>query len=111
MGEVVPFRATSARFHVGQLVHHRLFDYRGVIIDVDPEFRGSEAWYRQMARSHPPKDRPWYHVLVHGATHQTYVAQRNLERDPAPGPIEHPLLGAYFARFDGVAYRPLGRRN
>jgi heat shock protein HspQ len=111
MGDVVPFPVDRASFHVGQLVHHRLFDYRGVVIDVDPVFSGSETWYLQMARSRPPKDRPWYHVLVHGATHQTYVAERNLERDPAPGPVEHPLLGHYFERFDGRVYRPVDARN
>ena len=41
----------------------------------------------------PPKDEPWYHVLVDGSTQMTYVAERNLEADPDPGPIQHPLLG------------------
>jgi len=104
LGDVVPFPLGKARFHIGQVVNHRLFDYRGVIIDVDPEFHGSESWYRQMARSEPPKDKPWYHVLVHGAIHQTYVAERNLESDPLPRPIEHPLVDEYFERFDGTAY-------
>jgi heat shock protein HspQ len=27
---------TAARFHIGQIVHHRMFDYRGVVVDVDP---------------------------------------------------------------------------
>ena len=27
---------TRPRFGVGELVHHRLFDYRGVIVDIDP---------------------------------------------------------------------------
>jgi heat shock protein HspQ len=39
-------------------VSHRLFGYRGVVFDVDPEFHLSEEWYEQMARSRPPKDRP-----------------------------------------------------
>ena len=111
MGQVIPFETRRARFHVGQVVHHRLFHYRGVVIDVDPEFAASEAWYQQMARSRPPKDKPWYHVLVHGAMHQTYVAERNLEPEPAPRPIEHPLLDDFFAGFDGQGYRPLGGRN
>ncbi len=111
MGEVLPFQARRARFGIGQLVHHRLFGYRGVVIDVDPEFRGSEIWYRQMARTRPPKDRPWYHVLVHDAEHRTYVAERNLEPDPSPGPVAHPQLDRYFAAFDGRVYRPHGRRS
>ena len=28
----------SAKFSIGQLVKHRIFPFRGVIFDVDPEF-------------------------------------------------------------------------
>ena len=35
----------TVKFSVGELVHHRLFDYRGVIVDVDQNFRGTEDWY------------------------------------------------------------------
>ena len=77
----------EARFRVGQPIHHRLFDYRGVVIDVDPTFQGSEERYEVMARSRPPKDKPWYHVLVHDAGHRTYVAERNLEPDLSGAPM------------------------
>jgi heat shock protein HspQ len=70
MGHVVQLQATGeARLQVGQVVRHRLFDYRGVIYDVDPVFSLSEEWYEQMARSRPPKDQPWYHVLVDDDSH------------------------------------------
>jgi heat shock protein HspQ len=49
---------STCKFSIGQLVHHRLFDYRGVIADVDPTFQGTEEWYEQMARSRPPKTSP-----------------------------------------------------
>lgn len=99
-------RQTHARFSVGQLVHHRLFDYRGVVVDVDPSFQGTEDWYEQVARSRPPKDQAWYHVLVHDATHQTYVAERNLEPDALAEPIEHPLVSNYFDGFRDGVYVP-----
>ena len=95
---------TRARFSVGQLVHHRLFDYRGVIVDVDPTFLGTEEWYQTVARSRPPKDKPWYHVLVHDAAHTTYVAERNLEPDTSRDPIEHPMLQHFFSRFENGRY-------
>ena len=95
---------THARFSIGELIHHRLFDYRGVIVDVDPVFQSSEEWYEKVAQSRPPKDKPWYHVLVHGATHMTYVAERNLESEASPEPIEHPLIGQLFSGFDGGRY-------
>ncbi len=93
------------QFGVGEVVHHKKFDYRGVIVGVDPEFRGSSAWYDQVARSRPPKDRPWYHVLVHGAAHRTYVAERHLEPDTTGEQILHPELGEFFDQFAGGRYR------
>jgi len=65
----------QAKFSIGQCVHHKLFAYRGVIIDVDPVFLGSDDWYEDIAKSRPPKDEPWYHVLVHDAQNETYVAE------------------------------------
>lgn len=96
----------TARFAVGQLVHHKKFDYRGVVIDVDPKFQGTEDWYEQMAKSRPPKDKPWYHVLVHEAGINTYVAERHLEPDPSDAPISHPALEHYFSEFRGGSYIP-----
>ncbi|GAB4350326.1 MAG: heat shock protein HspQ [Gammaproteobacteria bacterium] len=95
----------SARFAVGQLVRHKLFEYRGVVFDVDPVFMGTEEWYRTVARSRPPKDQPWYRVLVHDARHTTYVAERNLEPDRSGDPVRHPLIDTLFSRFDGGSYR------
>ena len=95
----------QAKFQIGQIVHHKLFDYTGVIFDVDPSFQGSDDWYEQVARSRPPKDEPWYQVLVHQAVHSTYVAEQNLEDCPAPGKIAHPLADQIFGEFDGKRYR------
>ena len=94
-----------AKFSVGELIHHRRFDYRGVVADVDPEFQRSEEWYEAMAKSRPPKDAPWYHVLVHGAAHMTSVAERNLEIDDDGGPIVHPLIDRFFADLRDGRYR------
>ncbi len=100
-----------AQFGIGQLVHHRLFGYRGVIVDVDPMFQGSDEWYEQVATTRPPKDEPWYHVLVDGSDAQTYVAQRNLELDWNAEPVEHPLVEAYFSDFSGHHYLPHWQGN
>ncbi|MEO5375239.1 MAG: heat shock protein HspQ [Alphaproteobacteria bacterium] len=85
-----------ALFRIGQVVHHRLYDYRGVIVDADPSFRLTEAWYEANAKSSPPKDKPWYYVLVHGTVHRTYVPEVNLEPDMAGDPINHPDLNQFF---------------
>ena len=94
-----------ANFSPGQLVHHLHFDYRGVVVDVDATFCGSDEWYEQVARSRPPKQTPWYHVLVDGAQHTTYVAERNLEIDPSGESVSHPLLDYYFDDFREGRYR------
>ena len=92
-----------AKFQVGELIHHKRFDYRGVVVDVDASFSGTEEWYDTMARSKPPKDEPWYHVLVHQAEHSTYVAERNLEPDLTGEPVTHPVLDQFFDEMrDGV---------
>ncbi len=97
---------TEAKFSVGDRIQHRRFGYRGVIVDVDATFQGSEEWYAEMATSYPPKDAPWYHVLVHAALHTTYVAERNLEPDPSGEPTEHPLLDDFFDGFHDGRHLP-----
>ena len=94
----------QAKFSIGQCVHHRLFDYRGVVVDVDPEFQGTDDWYETVARSQPPKDEPWYHVLVHDADNETYVAERNLTVDNSNEPVSHPLLQEFFVDFEQGVY-------
>lgn len=101
----------EAEFHIGQIVHHKLFNYRGVIFGVDPVFSQSEEWYQTMAMSRPPKDKPWYEVLVDGAAHTTYVAERNLEPSQDTEQIQHPLLGHFFNQYDGTRYFPIQRGN
>ena len=92
-----------AKFFVGQMVRHKLFDYRGVILDVDPTYSGSETWYEKVATSRPPRDKPWYHVLQDGGGGRTYVAERNLEPDPSREPIRHPDLDDHVLGMnDGV---------
>jgi len=93
-----------AKFAVGQLIRHQLFDYRGVVVDVDPWFRGDEDWYRVMAKSRPPKDRPWYHVLVDGHDYRAYVAEVNLKADVDGLPIDHPDIDTFFAGLGETGY-------
>jgi len=94
----------QAKLQVGQIIQHKLFYYLGAVFDIDPTFQGTDEWYEQMARSHPPKDEPWYHVLVNKAAHTTYVAERNLGPATAPQRIVNPLADRLFNRFDGERY-------
>ena len=93
----------EAKFHIGQVVHHLKFNYRGVILDVDADFQGTDKWYEQVARSRPPRDNPWYHVLVENSTSMTYVAERHLAVDKEGCPVDHPALEDLFDEYrDGV---------
>ena len=103
--------ADPPRFRIGQIVRHKMFDYRGVIYDIDTEFSLSQQWYEDVARSRPPKDAPWYRVLVHNAVHETYVAERNLEPDTAATPVLHPLVTEYFDEFCCNHYAKTRRLN
>lgn len=102
---------SKAVYAIGQRVRHTLFEYRGVIIDVDPVFSLSDQWYEHEAVSRPPRDRPWYRVLVHNAIHETYVAERNLEADQSDEPIKHPDIDAYFSGLVNGVYQSRQRRN
>ena len=94
----------TGNFHIGQIVMHRRFGYRGVIYDVDPNFMLSEQWYDKVALSRPPKDRPWYRLLVDNADQTTYVAERNLRLTADRQPIQSPLIDSYFHGFNGEFY-------
>ena len=76
-------KSPKAKYCIGQLIQHKLFEYRGIILSVDLEFKSTDEWYEAVAKSRPPKNEPWYHVLVHQKGHQTYVAEQNLQHDPA----------------------------
>jgi len=96
-----------ARFAIGEVVRHRLLDFRGVIFDVDPQFANSEEWYESIPEAmRPAKDQPFYHLLAEN-TEQSYVAyvsQQNLVPDESDEPVDHPGIPAMFDRFDDGRY-------
>ncbi len=102
---------SDAKFFPGQQVVHLKFGYRGLVYDVDPIFQGTEEWYETVAKSRPPKDAPWYHVLVHEADHTTYVAERHLEGYAGDEYVDHPMLPHLFDGFDAGVYRPIKKAN
>lgn len=97
-------RAIQPQFTIGQLVHHKRFGYRGVVYDIDLEFQLDDEWYDAVAKSRPPKDQPWYRVLVHGSDGETYVAERHLEADASGDEVEHPLVDVFFDRLSTGHY-------
>ena len=89
---------------MGQIIRHLRYEYRGVVFGFDLSFRGTDEWYYRN-RTQPEKDQPWYHVMVDGGSHTTYVAEENLRPDTSAEPVEHPLLEKFFPTFhDGRYY-------
>jgi heat shock protein HspQ len=91
-------------FMPGALVRHRRYGYRGVVVDFDMSCHADDEWYAANP-SHPDRDQPWYHVLVHGSTINTYAAQENLVADPSGSPIDHPLIQHFFEGVEEHGYR------
>src|SRR6476469_5467114 len=93
-----------ARFAIGEVVRHRLFDFRGIIFDVDPEFANSEEWYEAIPEAlRPTKEQPFYHLLAENSesSYVAYVSQQNLVADDSDEPVDHPDIAQMFDRQDG----------
>jgi heat shock protein HspQ len=90
-----------ARFNVGDVVRHRLFDFRGVVFDIDPVFANSQEWYEAIPETvRPRKDQPFYHLLAENgeSSYVAYVSQQNLIVDESEDPVEHPAINGLFDR-------------
>ncbi|WP_380871547.1 DNA-binding protein [Sphingomonas sp. DBB INV C78] len=90
---------THARFTIGDVVRHRLLEFRGVIFDVDPVFANSEEWYEAIPEGvRPARDQPFYHLLAENAdsSYVAYVSQQNLEHDGSDEPVDHPAISGIF---------------
>jgi len=96
----------QSHFDIGQIIQHKLFDYTGIIVDVDFQYSGTDDWYDSVAHSRPAKNQPWYKVLVDNATHETYVAEQNLNSSKEAKTIHNPLLGYYFFKSANNIYTP-----
>ncbi len=96
-----------ANFAIGDVVRHRLFDFRGVIFDIDPVFANSEEWYESIpADMRPSKDQPFYHLLAESGegSYIAYVSQQNLDRDDSEEPVDHPAIAGLFGPYSGGKY-------
>lgn len=100
--------ARTARFHIGQVVRHRHFPFRGVIFDVDPEFNNTEEWYQAIPEAiRPRKDQPFYHLLAENdeTTYVAYVSEQNLLVDESGLPVNHPQVSQLFEDLHDGVYR------
>ena len=101
-------RETRAHFGIGDIVRHRMFDFRGVVFDIDPVFANSEEWYESIpVEVRPHREQPFYHLLAENGeqSYVAYVSQQNLLSDGESGPIEHPSIEQLFEEFAEGRYR------
>lgn len=98
----------AAKFQIGQIVKHRLFPFRGVIFDVDPEFANTEEWWESIPENvRPRKDQPFYHLLAENeqSHYVAYVSEQNLLDDSQGGPIDHPQIEEIFIASHDQGYK------
>jgi heat shock protein HspQ len=101
-------KVRSAKYRVGQVVRHRIHEFRGVIFDVDPVFSNTEEWWLSIpADMRPRKDQPFYHLLAENAETEyiAYVSEQNLLPDASGKPLRHPQIEKLFALEADGTYR------
>jgi heat shock protein HspQ len=106
--ELGAMKARSAKFAIGQVVKHRVFPFRGLIFDVDPEFDNTEEWWLSIPEEvRPTKDQPFYHLFAENAETEyiAYVSEQNLLPDETGEPLRNPMIEEMFVRDASGAYR------
>ena len=101
----------KAKYAIGDIVKHRVYDFRGVVFDVDPIFSNSEEWYNSIPEEvRPRKDQPFYHLFAENAETEyiAYVSEQNLLPDTSKEPVRHPQIGEMFERDAKGRYRTRG---
>ncbi|ADV12991.1 heat shock protein HspQ [Mesorhizobium sp. M7A.F.Ca.US.006.04.2.1] len=99
----------TAKFAIGQVVRHRLFPFRGIIFDVDPQFANTDEWYEAIpADVRPRKDQPFYHLLAENSETEyiAYVSEQNLLEDQSGEPVRHPQIKEMFDKRPDGGYQP-----
>ena len=87
------------KFEPGQVVKHRRYKYRGLIVALDEICKATDEW-NQSNQTKPDQKQAWYHILVDGTNHVTYAAESNLELDQTGKSVVHPLLNLFFFGID-----------
>ena len=101
-------KARKAKYAIGQVVRHRVFPFRGVVFDIDPEFDNTEEWWLSIPEEvRPRKDQPFYHLFAENSETEyiAYVSEQNLLPDESGDPVRHPQVSEVFETDAGGGYR------
>lgn len=97
-----------AKFAIGDVVRHRVFPFRGVVFDIDPEFDNTEQWWLAIPENiRPRKEQPFYHLYAQNeaGSYIAYVSEQNLLPDADNGPVQHPDIADSFDIDEHGRYR------
>jgi len=104
-----------AKYTIGAQVKHRVYGFRGVIFDVDPEFANTDEWWESIPENvRPRKDQPFYHLFAETpekSPYIAYVSEQNLVPDEDDEPISHPDIYDYFEDMQDGIYVPRQKAN
>ncbi len=98
----------EAKFSIGQVVRHKLFPFRGVVFDVDPEFSNTEEWLDAIPEPvRPDRKQPFYHLFAENSDshYVAYVSEQNLLADDTGEPVDHPQIDLLFDETDDGRYK------
>lgn len=98
----------TAKYKIGEVVRHRVYPFRGIIYDVDPEFNNTEEWYQSIPEDiRPRRDQPFYHLLAENdqTTYEAYVSEQNLLPDNSNTPLRHPDILNFFRQDENGCYQ------
>ena len=98
----------TAKFNLGAVVRHRVYPFRGVVFDVDPEFANTDEWWLSIPEEvRPRKDQPFYHLLAENADSEyiAYVSEQNLLPDTSGEALRHTAILDVFERDANGGYR------
>jgi hemimethylated DNA binding protein len=101
-------RHIDMQYRVGQVIKHRRFNYRAVIIGWDERPKAPKGWFAGVVPEDEMADyvnQPFYSVLIDTrdrAPQTTYIPQANIEVLPYTK-IIHPSIDDYFENFDSLS--------
>jgi|SRR5271167_4782208 len=101
-------KKSVAKFAIGQVIRHRVYEFRGVVFDVDPEFSDSTATCETvLVEGRLGKDQPFYYLLAENDRNPyvAYVSEQSMILDTSDEPISHPQIDDLFERDETGRYR------
>lgn len=101
-------RPRELKYRVGQVIKHKKYGYRGVIVGWDEKCKAPRSWIHTMHGNNPAIEKtPHYSVLVDKRDRKdiqtTYVAQENIDI-VTNIEVQHPSIWDYFDFYDGAQY-------